>query len=473
MKTSKNKISIIILAFLISGLFNFISTNSFAASGPVSVSISANFNNVNKGEKSTLTWNSINADGCVVHSNIQSPWYGIRSISGNETITPTETATYFITCSNSSGFSETTQTKVFVGEFQTSNVSVSLSANPESIFRGESTILIWNSTNAVSCEASGYWSGLKPTFGNERVSPSSTVYYTLRCNNSRGEYASDTQSIFVNPSGPTSIIPLSGQFNAACITNPARASVGQTIIFAGAQSYGTEPATYRWSGDVSGNTQAIRMSFPTVGTKTAQLIVTDATGKTASATCSAQVISGSSVQSATKILKLAVPTNLKPNGNEFSSDTEEVTLSWDSVRGAKFYAVRIEPEIKTDERDSKNNCPGNPHYLCLNNLDSTSIKVPVKSGNTYNWWVHAVDANGVFSNPAFAEFSVKAEEATRRNNLFANIFGGVSGWGLLFSLLLVIAFILGYIFGKRKRKSEASPANQFRLPPLPPRPPSL
>ena len=69
--------------------------------------------------------------------------------------------------------------------------------------------------------------------------------------------------------------------------------------------------------------------------------------------------------------------------------------------------------------------------------------------------------------------SVKAEEATRRNNLFANIFGGVSGWGLLFSLLLVIAFILGYIFGKRKRKSEASPANQFRLPPLPPRPPSL
>ena len=133
MKTSKNKISIIILAFLISGLFNFISTNSFAASGPVSVNISANFNNVNKGEKSTLTWNSINADGCVVHSNIQSPWYGIRSISGNETITPTETATYFITCSNSSGFSETTQTKVFVGEFQTSNVSVSLSANPKSI----------------------------------------------------------------------------------------------------------------------------------------------------------------------------------------------------------------------------------------------------------------------------------------------------------------------------------------------------
>lgn len=460
MKTSKNKIFIIILAFLIYGLFNFIPSNSFAATGPVSVSISSNLTSVNKGEKINLNWNSTNTDGCVAHSNAQSPWYGIRAISGNETITPSETATYFITCSNVSGYSNVAQVRVQVGETSSSLVSVNVTANPESIFRGESTTLIWSSTNAVSCEASGYWSGLRPPFGSETVFPSTTVSYTLRCNNSSGEYASDTQVIFVNPSGSTPITPFirpNSQFNTACVTNPAKASVGQTIIFAGAQSYGTEPITYRWSGDVSGNTQTVRLSFGTAGTKTAQLTITDAVGKTASATCSVQVISDGSVSPAIKILKLAAPTNLKPNGDEFSNDTEEINLSWDSVKGAKFYAVRLEPSsarlepgIKTDERNSRNNCPNNPHYLCLNNFDSTSIKVPVKSGNTYNWWVHAIDSNGVYSDPVFAKFSVKGEEAGAGNNFLANIFDGISGQTIPFGALV---FILGYLLGKRRKSS--------------------
>ena len=467
MKTSKNKIFIIILAFLISGLFNFIPSSSFAASGPVSVSISSNLTSVNKGEKFNLNWNSTNTDGCVAHSGIQSPWYGIRATSGNETITPSETATYFITCSNISGYSNVAQVRVRVGETSSSLVSVNVTANPESIFRGESTTLIWSSTNAVSCEALGYWSGLKPSFGSETVSPSTTVSYTLRCNNSSGEHASDTQVIFVNPSGSTPIIPFippSGQFNTACVVDPARASVGQTIIFAGAQSYGTEPVTYRWSGDVSGNTQTVRASFGTAGAKTAQLTITDAVGKTASAVCSVQIVQSFVVQptgissilpifKTTPKTKLSPPTNLKPNNEELSASTKEVTLSWDSVKGAKFYAARLEPENKTDERDSRNNCPNNPHYLCVNSLTSTSIKVSVKAGETYNWWVHAIDSNGVSSDPAFAKFSVKGEEAGARNNFLANIFDGISEIGIFSLILIILAFIIGYLIGKSRKSS--------------------
>ncbi|MEK7203737.1 MAG: PKD domain-containing protein [Patescibacteria group bacterium] len=462
MKTSKNLTFIIILALLVSGLFSFIPTVD-SATGPVTVSLTANPQNINKGEKTSLSWNSTNADFCVAYSGSRD-WHGIRAVSGNETIVPQDTATYRITCSNNSGYSGTGQVTIKVGETAAgSSISVNITANPESIFRGEFTTLIWSSTNAVSCEATGGpWAGVKQTFGSESVSPSVTSYYTLRCNNSTGEFASDTQVIFVNQLGsPTPTIPSTGQFNVACVSDPSRATIGQTVTFAGAQSYGAEPATYRWSGDVSGNTQSVKTSFNAAGTKTVQLFVTDANGKTASATCSVEITQSTGIAGIFPIFrttpmaskKLSPPTNLKPNGEELPAKTKEVALTWDKVKGAKFYAVRLEPENKTDERDSRNNCPNNPHYLCVNNLAETSIKVSVKAGDTYQWWVHAVDANGVFSDPAFAKFSVKTKETGLRDNFLANILGGFSEIGILSLILIILAFIIGYAIGKGRKSS--------------------
>lgn len=392
-KTSKNKAFVVILTLVLTGFLNFLATDTLAATGAVSTSLTANNQNINKGEKVTLNWNSTNADFCVASSKIQSPWFGARNTSGSETITPTETATYYITCSNNGGYSGNAQTTVTVGEFQSSNVSVNLSANPESIFRGESTTLIWSSANAVSCETlGGYWSGMKPTFGSEVVSPSSTVYYTIKCNNNLGQSASDTQTIFVNQATPTSRITFT----------PAPVQI-----------------------------QAIPAIKPVV--------------------------------SITKVAKLSAPTNLKPDNKELSGETREVTLSWDAVKGAKFYAVRMDPEIKTEVRDEKNNCPDNPHYLCVNNLDSTSIKIGVEPGKTYNWWVHAIDANGVLGTPAFARFSVKAQEAGIFSNFSANIFNGA---GSVLIGLIILAFILGYLWGKKKERDETKSAQETQTSPL-------
>ncbi len=455
--THKNAL-ILILAFLISGVLSFIPLTSDAATGPVTVSLIVNPQNVNKGEKTTLSWNSTNSDFCVAYSGHRD-WHGIRAVSGNETIVPQEAATYRITCSNNSGFSGTAQVTVTVGEFSSSLVSVNITANPESIFRGESTTLIWSSTNATSCEtAGGTWAGIKNTYGSESVSPSTTTYYTLRCNNNLGENASDTQVIFVNQGSSPFISPVpAGQFNVSCVADPSEISIGQIVSFAGAQSYGAEPVTYRWSGDVSGNTQTIKTSFVTTGIKTAQLAITDSAGKTVSAVCSVQVGSGGTVVplsgTLVRLSKLTAPANLKPNNEELPSDTKEVTLSWDAVKGAKFYAVRMDPEIKTDSRDERNNCPDSPHYLCADKLDSTSIKVSVKAGNNYNWWVHAVDSNGVFGNSGFAKFSIKGEEAEAGNNFLANIFGGISGIGIFSIILIILAFILGYLIGKGRKNS--------------------
>jgi len=396
MKTPKNKAFIVILALLVSGLFGFAGTDVFAATGPVSTSLSANNQNINKGENVTLSWNSTNAEFCVAHSNLQN-WFGSRNISGSQLVTPTETATYYITCSNSGGFSATAQTRVSVGESQASNVSVNLSANPESIFRGESTALIWNSSNAVSCEASGYWSGLKAPSGSERVSPSVTVSYTLRCNNSAGQYTSDTQFVFVNPATP---LP-----TAFVAPKP--------------------------------------VSTPLIPSPTIKPAVTTV-----------------------RIVKLSAPTNLKPNGDQLPSDTKKVTLSWDAVKGTKFYAVRLDPKVKTDSRDERNNCPNNPHYLCVDKLESTSIKVKIEPGQNYDWWVHAVDSNGVFGNSGSAKFSVEAKETTDIGAFLANIFSGIGGNVFILGLAGLI-FIFGYLWGRKRGREQAEFIRESRLPQLP------
>jgi hypothetical protein len=47
--------------------------------------------------------------------------------------------------------------------------TASITADPAVVFQGDSTVISWNSSNASSCTASGYWSGSKATSGSETV----------------------------------------------------------------------------------------------------------------------------------------------------------------------------------------------------------------------------------------------------------------------------------------------------------------
>jgi len=75
--------------------------------------------------------------------------------------------------------------------------TVNLSANPTSIYQGQSSTLTWSSAYATSCVASGGWSGSKPTSGSETVipSPPPSATYTLTCSGSGGSAA---QSVTIN-----------------------------------------------------------------------------------------------------------------------------------------------------------------------------------------------------------------------------------------------------------------------------------
>ena len=80
--------------------------------------------------------------------------------------------------------------------------TVTISANPSTIDYGQTSILTWSSTNAISCTASGAWSGGKNTYGSEVVNPNSTSSYIITCTNSSGVSASATTTVNVRYANP-------------------------------------------------------------------------------------------------------------------------------------------------------------------------------------------------------------------------------------------------------------------------------
>ncbi|MBL7045172.1 MAG: hypothetical protein ISR98_01050 [Parcubacteria group bacterium] len=78
--------------------------------------------------------------------------------------------------------------------------TVSISANPTTVFSGNDSTLTWTSTNATSCTASVGWSGSKALSGNEVVGPhSSDTVYWLTCSNELSS-TQDSATVFIDTS---------------------------------------------------------------------------------------------------------------------------------------------------------------------------------------------------------------------------------------------------------------------------------
>src|SRR5262249_28379677 len=80
--------------------------------------------------------------------------------------------------------------------------AVSIGANPTSISSGGSSPLIWSSTDATSCTASGAWSGSKATSGSEGTGTlAASSSFSITCTGPGGS-ASATASVVVTGSPP-------------------------------------------------------------------------------------------------------------------------------------------------------------------------------------------------------------------------------------------------------------------------------
>jgi len=75
---------------------------------------------------------------------------------------------------------------------------VSLSASAAVIDEGQSVTIIWSSSDANTCSASGDWVGALGTIGSEVISPVVTSTYNINCTGEGGS-AGDSLTIVVNP----------------------------------------------------------------------------------------------------------------------------------------------------------------------------------------------------------------------------------------------------------------------------------
>lgn len=173
--------------------------------------------------------------------------------------------------------------------------AVSFSAVPSVIQKKENVALSWSATSSMYCVASGGWSGNKLLFGSENVFPEKTTNYNINCAGPDG-ITSAFGSVTVTVLGGPSPVPTSGpisieRFKIGCAANPSPARINEEVIFVASQAGGNLPVSYKWSGDIIGADSSIKISFSTLGVKTANLLAIDSFGRRAETTCSIQAIS--------------------------------------------------------------------------------------------------------------------------------------------------------------------------------------
>ncbi len=157
----------------------------------------------------------------------------------------------------------------------------SITASPTSIAQGGSSVLTWNSIKAVSCIASGAWSGSKALSGTQSVSPNSDSTYKLTCYNSVGADYVCSAAINVSASIPTvscavSASPDSGTapVNDVDITASVGGSATGNIVY---QFDCTNDGTYDYTSSATSTNPFTRSNlcdYASAGTYTVKARVT-------------------------------------------------------------------------------------------------------------------------------------------------------------------------------------------------------
>ncbi len=149
------------------------------------------------GRGGTIGWQTEFALTCAAEGG----WSGPKSTrGGSEPINPLVNTDYTLTCSGDGGVTRATVTARVVP----SVMITTFRALEPTIGLGEGTALIWATTGADLCEASGGWTGPRPLNSAvpEPVVPRESTTYYLTCTGPGGERAQELVTVFVVPPAP-------------------------------------------------------------------------------------------------------------------------------------------------------------------------------------------------------------------------------------------------------------------------------
>lgn len=175
-----------------------VTVSNAVTNGPT-VNVSANPTSINPGQSATITTTISGATSCV--SNIPGQDNNYNDVNP---VSPTQTTTYSMTCTNSAGQSATGSATVTVNTPYT-GPTVSLSSSPSFMTIGQSSVLSFTSSDSVSGIASCTINGQPqtPTSGSITVSPMTSTDYTFTCVSNASKSASATASVNIQGLMPT------------------------------------------------------------------------------------------------------------------------------------------------------------------------------------------------------------------------------------------------------------------------------
>jgi uncharacterized protein YkwD len=253
-------------------------TNVEIEADPVGISI---------GDSSTLSWNSVHADFC----NIE-PGIGSVDPSGSIEVWPTVSTTYTITASGPVIMAENF-VSVIVAD-PSMPPAVNMSADPETIYSGQSSMLSWDTSNALSCVIEP-GIGEVDLSGSISVSPVQNTTYTVIASNAGGSitdrvtvivepYPKPTVSISAAPgaiqNGDSTILSWTTAFAYTCEIDQG---IGAVDVEGTIQISPAETTTYIITAKGPGGASSSSVTVTVTGPPTIEIIEPDAPNDAADA----------------------------------------------------------------------------------------------------------------------------------------------------------------------------------------------
>lgn len=229
------------------------------SSGAATATISASPTSVTSGQSSVISWTSSNGVSAKLNG-------ATVALNGSMTVNPTATTTYTIAVANSTGNTTSQSVTVAVGAATGGTVAAGVMASPTSIKSGQSSVITWDTRNAISATLNGKPVALN---GSMTVQPTATTQYKVVGTGSNGSVDWGTVAVTVAATAT------SGPVAAGASASPTSIAGGQTSVI-------TWHTTNAVSATLNGATVALNGSVTVRPTATTvyKIVAKDSTGKT-------------------------------------------------------------------------------------------------------------------------------------------------------------------------------------------------